>query len=108
HPSTFLGNGMTLRPPAPTKLTATAVSSSQINLSWTARSCATSYTIKRETSATGPFTIIQTGVTGTTFSSTGLSASTTYFYFVDAVNSAGGSLNSNQASATTQAGSGSD
>src|SRR4029077_10973896 len=40
----------------------------------------------------------------TSFSNTGLTASTTYFYLVEATNSAGTSGPSNQASATTQAG----
>jgi fibronectin type 3 domain-containing protein len=91
-------------PPAPTGLTATAVSSSQINLSWTASSGATSYNIKRATVSGGPYTTIATGVTATGFSDVGLSASTTYYYVVSAVNSGGESANSTQASATTQAG----
>ena len=88
-------------PPAPTGLTATAVSSSQINLSWSASSGATSYNVKRATVSGGPYTTIATGVTATSYSDTGLSASTTYYYVVSAVNSAGESPNSSQASATT-------
>jgi chitodextrinase len=47
---------------------------------------------------------IASGVTGTSFSNSGLTASTTFFYLVEAVNSGGTSSPSNQASATTQAG----
>jgi hypothetical protein len=47
---------------------------------------------------------IASGVTGTSFSDKGLSASTTYFYLVEAANSGGASGPSNQASAKTQAG----
>jgi len=90
-------------PPAPTGLTATTASSSQINLAWTASSGATSYNVKRATVAGGPYTTIATGVTTTSYSDTGLAASTTYYYVVSAVNSAGESANSTEASATTQA-----
>ncbi|HZR27439.1 MAG TPA: malectin domain-containing carbohydrate-binding protein, partial [Terriglobales bacterium] len=44
---------------------------------------------------------IASGVMGTAFSDTGLAASTTYFYVVEASDSAGKSGPSNQASATT-------
>ena len=104
-------NGSCSAPTVPGGLGATAVSSSQINLSWSAStsSCAVSYSVFRST--TSGFTPsasnqIASGVTGTTFSNTGLSASTTYFYLVEAVNSGGTSAASSQASATTQAGTG--
>lgn len=93
--------GDTAPPPAPTGLTATAVSSSQINLSWTASSGATSYNVKRATVSGGPYTTVATGLTATSYSDTGLAASTTYYYVVSAVNSAGESANSTEASATT-------
>jgi hypothetical protein len=86
-------------PPAPTGLSAAMASSSQINLSWTAASNATSYNVKRSTTSGGPYTTVQTGVTGTSFSNTGLSAGT-YYYVVSAVNAGGESANSGQASAT--------
>jgi len=88
-------------PLAPTGLTATAASSSQINLSWTASSGATSYNVKRATVSGGPYTPVATGVTGTTDNDTGLAASTAYYYVVSAVNAAGESANSTEASATT-------
>ncbi|HEY7328505.1 MAG TPA: fibronectin type III domain-containing protein [Gemmataceae bacterium] len=91
-------------PPAPTGLTATAVSSSQINLSWNPDSGATDgYLIDRSlTGAVGSFTQIGS-TTATTFSNNGLNPSTTYYYEVFAVNSVGDSPPSNIASATTQA-----
>jgi len=93
--------GDTAPPPAPSGLTATAVSSSQIDLSWTASSGATSYNVKRATVSGGPYTTVATGLTATSYSDTGLAASTTYYYVVSAVNSAGESDNSTEASATT-------
>ncbi|MGC2420077.1 MAG: malectin domain-containing carbohydrate-binding protein [Candidatus Acidiferrales bacterium] len=96
-------------PTAPSGLTATATSSSQINLSWTASSSSCSgitYNVFRST--TSGFTPssgneITSGVTATTYSNTGLAASTTYYYLVEATNLGGTSAASNQASATTQA-----
>jgi hypothetical protein len=90
-------------PAAPVGLTATAASNNQINLSWTASTGASSYNVKRATVSGGPYTTIATGVTATTFSDTGLAASTTYYYVVSATNSGGESANSLEASATTQA-----
>ena len=85
----------------PAGLSATAASAGQINLSWSAASGATSYNVKRATVSGGPYTTVQTGVTGTSFNNTGLNAATTYYYVVSAVNAAGESANSSQASATT-------
>ena len=95
-------------PTAPSGLSATAASSSQINLSWTAStsSCAVTYSVFRST--TSGFTPsssnqIASGVTSTFFSDTGLACNTTYFYVVKAANSGGTSAASSQTSATTQA-----
>ena len=81
-------------PSAPTGLTPTVVSSSQINLAWNASTGATSYNVKRATVSGGPYTTIAPGVTATNYSDTGLSAGTTYYYVVSAVNSSGESANS--------------
>jgi hypothetical protein len=96
-------------PSAPSGLSATATSSSQINLSWTAStsSCAVTYNIFRST--TSGFTPssanqVASGVSTTTYSNTGLTASTTYYYLVEGTNTGGTSGASNQASAMTQAG----
>jgi len=87
-------------PAAPTNLTASAASASQINLSWTASISATTYSVQRSPNGTSSW--IQVGTTSTTsFSDTGLSAATTYYYEVLAVNSAGNSGPSNVVSATT-------
>ena len=85
-------------PPAPTGLSATA-GNGQVSLTWNASSGATSYRVKRATTSGGPYTTIAT-VTGTSFTNTGLTNGTTYFFVVSALNSAGESGNSNQSSAT--------
>jgi trimeric autotransporter adhesin len=94
-------------PSAPTGLTATASYPSVIGLSWTAvappANCTiTSYSVYGGTTA-NPTTLIASGVTGTTYSNTGLTASTTYYYVVKAVDAVGTSAASAQASATTPA-----
>jgi hypothetical protein len=88
-----------LTPPAPaTGLTATAASSSQINLSWKA---STTFGVQYKVFRNG--SLIAT-VSGTTYSSTGLEASTTYSYTVEATDSAGTSTADGPISATTSAG----
>ena len=77
-------------PTAPTNLAATVVSSSAIDLSWTAStgaSCggAVTYRVTRNGAQ------VASGIAGTSFNDTGLAASTTYNYSVTAVNSAGSS-----------------
>ena len=89
-------------PPAPTGLTATPVGKKKINLSWTASAGATSYTVKRALATGGPYTAIATGVTATTYSNTGLTTGTTYYYVISAVNTSGESPNSSEASATAR------
>jgi hypothetical protein len=95
-------------PSTPTGLTATAASSSQINLTWTASSSTCGITYNVFGSTTPGFTPsssneITSGVTATTYSNTGLTASTTYYYLVEGANSGGTSAASNQANATTSA-----
>jgi fibronectin type 3 domain-containing protein len=102
-------------PSAPTGLTATASSSSVIGLSWTAvtppANCTVS-TYKLYGSTTSGFTPsssnLLTSTTGTSYSNTGLTASTTYYYVVEAVDADGTSTASTQQSATTQAASGAE
>ena len=97
-------------PAMPTNLSAAAVSGSSINLSWTASAtAAVTYNVFRSTTSgftPSPGNQITSGITGTAYSDTGLAVSTTYFYRVTAVNSAGSSSPSNQASATTFTGGG--
>jgi hypothetical protein len=97
-------------PTTPSGLTATAVSSSQINLTWTASSssCAgiTYDVFGSTTSGFAPSSSnqIANGLAVTAHSDTGLAASTAYYYLVEAVNPGGTSAASGQASAVTEAG----
>jgi len=88
-------------PMAPAALMATAVSSSQINLSWNASASAAGYNVKRATQSGGAYTTIAQNLSGLTYADSGLASGTTYYYVVTATNSFGESGNSNQASAQT-------
>jgi hypothetical protein len=93
-------SGGTCTPPAaPSGLTASAISGTQINLSWTAVSGATSYNVYRATASGGPYSLVGSSATNS-FSDTGLTCNTAYFYRVRAVLGCE-SADSNQASATT-------
>ncbi|MNZ61854.1 Endoglucanase 5 precursor [compost metagenome] len=89
-------------PAAPTSLTAVA-GDAKVNLGWAASSGAASYTVKRAPASGGPYTTIATGLSATTYTDTGLTNGTTYFYVVSASNSVGEGANSAQASAKPQA-----
>ena len=91
-------------PGAPTLLVATAISATQINLSWTDNaSTEAAFEIERSTAgAGGPFTLLATVSANTTsYSDIGLTQSTTYWYQVRAVNGGGNSAYTNVANATT-------
>lgn len=90
-------------PNAPSGLTATALSSTQIQLTWTDNSTdETSFYIERKTGATGNYSQIPSvGANATTYSNTGLTQNTTYYYRVRAYNASGYSAYSNETSATT-------
>lgn len=93
-------------PPAPTNLMASAISPSQINLSWTDNATdETSFKIERCTGAgCANFAQIATvGANVSSYANTGLAASTSYSYRVRAYNNGGDSGYSNTATATTQA-----
>ena len=102
----------TTAPSAPASASATDVSSSSISVNWSAvtpfSGCNVSYNVYRST--TSGFTPsasnqVATDLTSASFADSGLSASTTYFYKVEAVDGAGSSSASPQASATTSSGS---
>jgi uncharacterized protein (DUF1800 family)/fibronectin type 3 domain-containing protein len=90
--------------PGPTtNLTATPGNAS-VALAWTAASGAASYNLYRGTApnalAASP---VATGITGTSYSNTGLTNGTAYYYKVAGVNGAGAGPMSNEATATPRA-----
>ena len=88
-------------PAAPSNLTAPAVSSTQINLTWQDNSNnEDNFVVERKT--TGSFSVIATLPANTaSYSNTGLKKNTTYTYRVKATNAGGSSAYSNEASAKT-------
>jgi alpha-amylase len=90
----------TTAPAAPTHLQATAASSTAIDLTWTASNGATTYTVYRSTSATGTFSPVGTP-SSPAYTDSGLTANTTYYYYVTATDTAGTSAASSTVSATT-------
>jgi hypothetical protein len=99
------GTTDTIAPTAPSSLSASAASGSQVNLSWTGSTDnvgVASYNVYRSTN-NSTFSAVAS-VSGTTHSDTGLASSTTYYYRVTADDAAGNeSAVSNTASATTGA-----
>lgn len=97
------GTGDTQPPSVPANLTATGVSSSQVDLSWSAASDnvgVTGYALYRNN-------VFLKNVSGTSTSDTGLTASTSYSYYVKARDAAGNtSANSATVTATTSSGGG--
>lgn len=99
----FRAAAATTPPASPTALGASAVSSSQVNLSWSDNATDESgFRIERSADGVGFTEIATVGTNVTSYSSTGLNASTWYWYQVRAYNSAGNSAYTNMASARTQ------
>jgi hypothetical protein len=84
----------------PTGVTASAASSTQVNLTWTAVPSATSYKIYRTTSSSLIPVLVGSSQIPT-FSDTDLTKSTTYYYAVSAVGTSGESSQSALVSVTT-------
>jgi fibronectin type 3 domain-containing protein len=87
-------------PDAPASITATG-GNGQIALSWSASAGAASYNVLRATSSNGSYTTVATGLTGTSYTDTGLADGTTYYYAVTATNGSGSSANSAQVNTIT-------
>lgn len=88
------GSGPAQPPVVPANVSATAVATNQINLSWSASAGATLYYISRGGSPVGT-------AAGTSYQDTGLAASTQYCYSIIASNSSGASVGSGSVCATT-------
>jgi titin len=102
-PSAVAG-ATTVAPPAPTGTTATAVSSSRIDVAWQDVLGESGYLVERSADGVSGWT--QVGTTAadvTSFSNTGLAPSTTYYYRVVATSPNGDSAPSAVAGATTAA-----
>src|SRR5690606_29048847 len=90
-------------PASPSGLAATAVSSSRIDLAWSDNSDDESgFRIERSTNGSDWSQIATVGANVKSYSATGLSASTTYYFRVRAYNAAGHSGYSNVSTATTE------
>jgi hypothetical protein len=87
--------------PVPSNLVPTA-GDAAVTLTWTASSGATGYNVKRATSSGGPYTQLA-APTSTEYSDSSVTNGTTYYYVVSALNAAGESGNSPEASATPKA-----
>ncbi|MEC0245026.1 hypothetical protein P4H65_04380 [Paenibacillus chitinolyticus] len=98
--------GKSVEPPvaAPLNLKATG-GDKKVTLTWNSVNNATSYNVKRSTTAGGPYVTVGS-VTGSTYTYTDTNVvnGTTYYYVVTAVAAAGESAPSNEASATPKAG----
>ena len=94
----------TILPAAPSSLSATTISASQINLQWTDNSTTeTSYEVQRCVAAScSSFTTLATlSANVTTYQNTGLAVNESFTYRVRAVNAAGGSAFTTTATANT-------
>lgn len=89
-------------PAAPSNLVATAVSTTQINLTWVDNSSDEDNFVLERRIGSGAFSVIATLPANTTaYSNTGLTKNTTYSYRVKATNANGSSAYSNVATAKT-------
>ena len=86
-------------PSVPTAPAVSIVSSSQLDISWSSASGATSYSLHYQV-GDGAFSEVYAG-TATSFSHTGLSSNTTYIYKLKAVNEQGSSEFSEESGSTT-------
>jgi len=91
-------------PTAPSGLSATASGSTTINLAWTDNSSnETGFKIERKTGSGGTYAEIVSNqaANSTSYSNTGLTAGTTYYYRIRSYNAAGNSSYSTEIAATT-------
>ena len=77
------------KPGAVTGLKQEDKTKSSVKISWTKNSDAQTYTVYRSSSASGTYTQVKSGITGTEYTDTGLAAEKTYYYKVAAVNDIG-------------------
>jgi Glycoside hydrolase family 44 len=92
----------TVTVPAVPAAPAATAGNQQVSLTWTASTGATSYHVKRSITSGGPYTQVGSPAAAS-YTDTGLTNGTTYFYVVSALNTSGESMNSSQVSATPAA-----
>ena len=99
--ATFTWNGPqedTAPPVPPTDLT-TVVKPGKVNIKWEFSPLAVTYTLKRSGQPGGPYTIVAAGIGLPEYFDTQITAGSTYYYVVSAVNALGESPDSAKASA---------
>ena len=97
------GTTIAVTPPStPSNLSVGGFAATSLTITWSSASGASSYQLLRATISSGPFTQIFSGA-GTTFTDTGLTTNTTYYYEVQATNTAGSSPLSSAVPGTTVA-----
>ncbi len=84
--------------PAPT--VSIAAGDAQATLSWSSVANATGYNVKRSSTTGGPYTTVQTNVSGTSFTDTSLINSAGYYYVVTALNGPAESAYSSEVTTT--------
>lgn len=89
-------------PRTPTGL-AVAAGNRLVDLSWMAAADAITYNVKRGTAPGGPYTAIQTGLTGTACTDLSVANGVTYYYVVSGGSGSGEGANSAEARATPSA-----
>ncbi len=72
----------------------------EVALNWAASSGATGYNVERSTTSGGPYTTVAAGVTGTSYTDTGVANGTPYYYVITGLDVAQQSGNSNQVAMT--------
>jgi cellulose 1,4-beta-cellobiosidase len=86
-------------PAAPAGVTATT-GTLQVSLTWTASTGAATYNVLRSTVSGGPYTVLASGLIGTSYTDNSVLHGTTYYFAVTAVNPSGTSPNSAQVQVT--------
>lgn len=92
--------GAVAPPAAPTGLTATNITSTDVSLSWSSVTGASGYKIFRSTAYDSNYTLISTVYT-TSYKNINLTPNTSYWYYVKAYNTSGTSLDSTHIKITT-------
>lgn len=91
-------------PAAPSNLSGSAQSSTQVRVQWADNSSTESgFRLLRKTGANGTYTTFSLGANSTSYIDNGLAAGTQYFYKIHAYNAVGNSADSSEVSVTTTA-----